>query len=1120
MKPLCNKTLGVVFLMVVLTGLACGGGAMPTPLHAIRVTVTEVTNMPLPPSAAPEMLTRVAAETPTPLGATPQATLAPSPASTRTLAPAPTLETPATSTLAPTYTPTLNPYTGPVKIFGHVTDENGKPLVTNVAFDAFGLGDQGFVATSSSGYYEKQVPDALQYIVSVNPGPAKQVGKYSFPTGILSQRRLVVRNGPEAQVDFTIGAGGTLWLQAYDKSGNEMTPGDYVNSSMIGAYPLGAYPEGATYQNAYGGYSVFWGWIQGSNQNVACLLLPPSKPAELWAAWRVPGIGTTFLHADNDGQGFSVETGAVAPVNLVYEFARTEYRDTLKQFQDRQTAGYRFTADISACLAAAGRSLTLAENLHQSGSEAASARQAYLVLTNVVQAREQFTLEQAQQDIETNRMGSVTVTLTDDQGHPLPNVKVSYRQVSHDFVFSIAFPSEAQYPALRAAGFEYASFESWWGEIETSDGTYKFPDAQIAQLQKAGFGIVMHAGVWTTPAYQPATPLFLAYASPATVIAQAGQYSQDILNHFKNQIKVYNAFNEPDQLQAYPFTLNELVNLVGSSLQGAKKADPGASDYVNLSMPIFEFINQGGANYTVAYDMYGHAKPGSASFASPAASGTEFVQALRATAYNPDAIGLEYYYGVVLPPIDLGLYADSLDHYGSLSKKVFISELSYATLDDYPGLNKWWSWYGGWHGGYTDQAQAEWAKDALTIAFGKPFVNGVQWTGASDGPTDYDFVGDGLFHSDGVTPRPALRAMGDAIQSWTTQGTATTDAAGSLALRGFGGDYALTITTTDGRTLHSRVHVTEQEHNQTSLTLDATPPTIQSASASSQGVKNGENLEIKVSADGTAAAVSADVSRLDTTQKDPLVLAQGADGIFSGDLSVSVVNSASNGIKTIPITVADAVGNVSTTTLQIELNNPAPTLDPAPPDDTFYGVVLDTVKWRPQINGNGTVKQDGRLILSVANAPANSNVTVQSTWAFTGDFDVQVDFQIGPGWSKPAQEHLDGAMLGVNISGQTYHITRLRSGNQDVFFAWSNQGTLTRNMSTTAVAGKYRLVRIGTNLVLLCNSGAGWRELDSVAVPAGPAQVYLGNGSVNAAQAFTTYFDNFQINSGLTTYRP
>jgi hypothetical protein len=225
-------------------------------------------------------------------------------------------------------------------------------------------------------------------------------------------------------------------------------------------------------------------------------------------------------------------------------------------------------------------------------------------------------------------------------------------------------------------------------------------------------------------------------------------------------------------------------------------------------------------------------------------------------------------------------------------------------------------------------------------------------------------------------------------------------------------------------------------------------------------------------------------------------------------------------MKTVTISVFDDVGNVSTKNVKIELNNPAPELDSAPPDDSFAGKTLDLNKWGQKINGGGEVKQDGRLILSVASTPPNSNVMVQSNWAFTGDFDVQVDFQIGAGWTMPTQEHLDGAMFGVNINGQTYHITRLRSSNQDSFFAWSNQGTLTGSIATTVVSGKYRLVRTGTDLVLLYDGGAGWQELDHVAVPADPAQVYVGNGSVNAAQAFTTYFDNFKINTGLTTYNP
>jgi hypothetical protein len=86
--------------------------------------------------------------------------------------------------------------------------------------------------------------------------------------------------------------------------------------------------------------------------------------------------------------------------------------------------------------------------------------------------------------------------------------------------------------------------------------------------------------------------------------------------------------------------------------------------------------------------------------------------------------------------------------------------------------------------------------------------------------------------------------------------------------------------------------------------------------------------------------------------------------------------------------------------------------------------------------------------------------------------------------------------------------------------AWSTTSTLTKALDTDALAGKYRLTRTGTTLTVFFDVGEGWQELDSTTVPASPAQVVMGNGSVNASQAFTTYFDNFQINSGVTTYKP
>lgn len=79
---------------------------------------------------------------------------------------------------------------------------------------------------------------------------------------------------------------------------------------------------------------------------------------------------------------------------------------------------------------------------------------------------------------------------------------------------------------------------------------------------------------------------------------------------------------------------------------------------------------------------------------------------------------------------------------------------------------------------------------------------------------------------------------------------------------------------------------------------------------------------------------------------------------------------------------------------------------------------------------------------------------IQSIWRLEGDFDIQVDFRIGEGWGTPANDHLDGAYLGVIIDGQSYHITRLKlcgEGDTDKFFVWSTDGTLSAEMPTSAL---------------------------------------------------------------------
>jgi hypothetical protein len=308
--------------------------------------------------------------------------------------------------------------------------------------------------------------------------------------------------------------------------------------------------------------------------------------------------------------------------------------------------------------------------------------------------------------------------------------------------------------------------------------------------------------------------------------------------------------------------------------------------------------------------------------------------------------------------------------------------------------------------------------------------------------------------------------------------------------------------------------------NDLSLTQENIPPAFSSVTVTPSFVENDKPFEITVDLGETHLFVTADISALDPEQTDPVVFTQVRDGVYQTTVRLNRWNAAPIGTKMVQINAMDFWSNTATTSVAITVKNPALLLDTQPPDDNFIGKVLNASRWNASTYGGPTISQDDRLIMTTASHPALSTAQVTSTWAFPGDFDVQVEFQIGAGWASPAHDHLDGAYLDAAIAGQDYRITRIRTSNQDEFLSFSTTGVLTNATDTTALAGRYRLVRSGTTLYLLFDVGDGWQELASTTVPSGPTHINLGTGSINASLAFTSYFDNFQINSGLTTYKP
>ena len=302
-------------------------------------------------------------------------------------------------------------------------------------------------------------------------------------------------------------------------------------------------------------------------------------------------------------------------------------------------------------------------------------------------------------------------------------------------------------------------------------------------------------------------------------------------------------------------------------------------------------------------------------------------------------------------------------------------------------------------------------------------------------------------------------------------------------------------------------------------TPDESPPIFHSIKIEPEGIENGQAFTISVDMGEPYLFVLADISEVDDSQTDPLVLINDGENNYSVTTTIHWWNEVQNGKKSIKLWAMDFWGNVSETTVEVNLDNPAPILDAIPPNDTFDGNSLAPSRWYAELNG-GNISIDDQLILSVPNDPGPIGSKVVSRWSFNGDFDVQVDFKLGTGWSAPSKEHLDGASLGLQINGMVYHITRLRSQNEDTFFTWCNQDDQTSKTYTSVTEGKFRLIRKTDRLYLLFDDGSGWRVLEQRRISTQPAQIYLAMGSVNAEQSFETYFDNFLIHSGATNYQP
>jgi arabinogalactan endo-1,4-beta-galactosidase len=201
--------------------------------------------------------------------------------------------------------------------------------------------------------------------------------------------------------------------------------------------------------------------------------------------------------------------------------------------------------------------------------------------------------------------------------------------------------------------------------------------------------------------------------------------------------------------------------------------------------------------------------------------------------------------------------------------------------------------------------------------------------------------------------------------------------------------------------------------------------------------------------------------------------------------------------------------------------------------DTSNILLLDPTRWEAQTNGGAQITQESDITITSNPKYDISRGEVSTAFQFTGDFDVQVDYREGMGWTDPmtsyrGNPHLDAAEMGINVDGSIWLIRRTVFPTNpitnflsvDSIPAGQERRFLYDYRTSAETSGKYRIIRSGSEVEFQYYKDTNWVSLYSISGITNPASIYLSATSVYTNHTFSTIFDNFQINSGKTNYIP
>jgi hypothetical protein len=198
--------------------------------------------------------------------------------------------------------------------------------------------------------------------------------------------------------------------------------------------------------------------------------------------------------------------------------------------------------------------------------------------------------------------------------------------------------------------------------------------------------------------------------------------------------------------------------------------------------------------------------------------------------------------------------------------------------------------------------------------------------------------------------------------------------------------------------------------------------------------------------------------------------------------------------------------------------------------EPFTSTQLDRGRWDLYHQEGATSSTGAGLQASLNGAVSFSKVRAITYYSFSGDFDVQVSFNLGAGWNtafpgSDASPQLNGGGLTVFLDEPNWMtLFRSRFGTGEGFSFYSNVelGGSPRSqfIPSASTQGTLRIVSSGGTYRFSFSTGAGFTEIATAPAWGKPVHIALETANIGAHVSFSTTFTNFRVNSGTIDYRP